>query len=321
MSDEESQHVAEVEGAEEFRTVLVVDDSTAIRQILSRQLREGGYRVRQAADGAEALEMCHTERPDLVLLDVDMPVLDGLATLRQMKADPELARTPVLFLTARTTATDVAEGLGLGAQDYLRKPCEPAELLARVSVAMAANQQERRLLTRNRQLDALSATDPLTGLGNRRRFDTRVAELRESDPEVLVGVAMLDIDHFKRINDTEGHVAGDMVLTVLAARLRGVISDEDTLVRWGGEELLLLLSADRVDSLPVMATLMNAAVAGSPMAVGVDHTVPVTVSVGWARGRIADLDSVIAAADTALYRAKSEGRNRVCAAAHDQPDP
>src|SRR5689334_16982564 len=111
-------------------TVLVVDDSVAIRRILSRSLIAEGYIVREAADGQAALDSCQSDRPDLVLLDIDMPVMDGHATLRELRADPHLADLPVLFLTARTGGSDVATGLGLGAQDYLRKPCEPAELAA-----------------------------------------------------------------------------------------------------------------------------------------------------------------------------------------------
>lgn len=152
-------------------TILVVDDSTAIRRIISRTLAETGYRVVEAQDGRAALDTCRAERPDLVLLDVDMPVMDGHTTLREMRADPELQAVPVLFLTAHTDGANAAVGLELGAQDYLRKPCEPAELTARVGRALKAKAQEDALARHARDMNKLSTTDPLTGLGNRRRME------------------------------------------------------------------------------------------------------------------------------------------------------
>ena len=193
-------------------TILIVDDSRTIRQILKRVLVGDGYRVTEAADGSLGLAAIRSDRPDLVLLDVDMPVMDGLTTIRAMRADPEMSTLPVLFLTARTSGTEVAEGLGLGAQDYLRKPCEPSELLARVATTLQRSRQEEELRRRTQALDDLSTTDPLTSLGNRRRFDLRARELAErGDADQLVGVIMVDIDHFKAVNDNEGHSVGDTV--------------------------------------------------------------------------------------------------------------
>src|SRR5882672_4797305 len=158
-------------------TILVVDDSAAIRRIISRTLVETGYRVVEAVDGRAALDACRAERPDLMLLDIDMPVMDGPTTLREIRAEPELQSLPVLFLTARTGADDVAAGLDLGAQDYLRKPCEPAELTARVARALRTKAQEDTLLRQARELNELSTTDALTGLGNRRRMEATIDEL------------------------------------------------------------------------------------------------------------------------------------------------
>jgi diguanylate cyclase (GGDEF)-like protein len=297
-------------------TVLVVDDSRAIRQILSRSLAEAGYRVLQAGDGQAGVETAREHRPDLILLDIDMPVLDGMGAMRLLHDDPELRETPVLFLTARTSADEVAAGLGLGAQDYLRKPCESAELLARVTNALNIAGQRSELRRQAQRLDDLSTTDPLTGLGNRRRFDIAVGELRAaSAPGEPLAVAMIDIDHFKAINDRNGHLIGDTVLSLVARRLRADARDDDTLVRWGGEEFLVLRTGDDCASLAASVEHMRAAVAERPLAVGVDQLVSVTVSGGWAIGRVADLDGVVESADEALYRAKAEGRNRVVAAA------
>lgn len=299
-------------GDVEPMSVLIVDDSRAIRQILGRTLVAAGYRVLQAGNGREGVDLARAELPDLILLDIDMPVLDGLGAMREIKADPALGTIPVLFLTARTSGSDVAEGLGLGAQDYLRKPCEPEELLARVSTAVRLSRQQRDLRQQAAQLGDLSATDPLTGLGNRRRFDLKVQELRASEPpDTVIGAIMVDIDHFKPVNDTMGHLVGDTVLTLLARRMRSNARDDDTVVRWGGEEFLLLRVGPAVAELAETAESMRQTTADRPFAVGVDQIVNLTISAGWSVGTLADLDQVLKAADAAAYRAKEAGRNRV----------
>lgn len=302
-------------GADVQATILVVDDSRTIRRILSNALVAGGYTVLQAGNGQEGLDVCRAEHPDLVLLDIDMPVLNGLDTMRAMQSDPELAVIPVLFLTARTSGSDVAEGLGLGARDYLRKPCESSELLARVQVALARRAAEAALARKAQELDDLSTTDQLTALGNRRRWQVAVSELAaRHNPDLPIALAMIDIDRFKVINDTMGHLDGDTVLTLVARRLRGAAHDEDTLVRWGGEEFLLLRVSSDTDSIAATAEEMRASVCRWPLAVGVDRVVEVTISVGWAAGVLADLDGLLALVDERLYAAKGAGRNCVVGA-------
>jgi diguanylate cyclase (GGDEF)-like protein len=292
--------------------VLIVDDSRAIRQILSRTLVDAGYRVLHAGNGREGVDVARAEMPDLILLDIDMPVLDGLGAMREIKADPLLDTIPVLFLTARTSGSDAAEGLGLGAQDYLRKPCEPAELLARVGTAARLHQQRQDLQAQTQRLGNLSTTDPLTGLGNRRRFEIKVEELAaEAAAELPVGIVILDLDRFKAINDTRGHLVGDTVLTLLARRIRSAARDDDTVVRWGGEEFLVLREGQGAADLGETAEAMRSAADAGPLAVGVDELVHVTLSAGWSIGTIGHLNDVIKAADDALYWAKEHGRNRV----------
>lgn len=299
-------------GDVEPMSVLIVDDSRAIRQILGRSLLAAGYRVLQAGNGREGVDVARAELPDLILLDIDMPVLDGLGAMREIKADPALGAIPVLFLTARTSGSDVAEGLGLGAQDYLRKPCEPEELLARVGTAVRLSRQQRDLRAQAAKLGDLSATDPLTGLGNRRRFDLKVQELRATKPpDTVIGAIMVDIDHFKPVNDTMGHLVGDTVLTLLARRMRSNARDDDTVVRWGGEEFLLLRVGPTAADLAETAEEMRQTTADRPFAVGVDQIVNLTISAGWSLGTLADLPDVLQRADDAAYRAKEAGRNRV----------
>ena len=288
--------------------VLVVDDSSTIRRILRRDLEAAGYVVREAADGAAGLEACRVELPDLVLLDVDMPVLDGLATMARMQEDPALRTVPVLFLTARTGGTEVARGLDLGAHDYLKKPCDQTELLARVSAALRRKAMEDVLAARTRELASQTATDALTGLGNRRLLDQRLTEL---DPARALGVLIVDIDHFKKVNDEFGHIVGDAVLAIAAARLRGACGQGEILVRWGGEEFVVAVPGVELDALRDLAERIRTCIEHTPFAVGTVEPVAVTVSVGAAVGPTEDFTEVLRSADTALYEAKAGGRNQV----------
>ena len=293
-------------------TVLVVDDSTAIRRILQRALLGAGYRVTEAADGQAALTQCRADPPDLVLLDVDMPVMDGPTALAAMKEDAELADIPVLFLTARTSGTDVAAGLQLGANDYLRKPIDPAELAARVAVALRQSSQEKTLRSMAREADRLSTLDALTGLGNRRQLELATDELRGAiGGAASVAVIIADIDHFKLVNDTEGHLIGDAVLRIVAARLRATVGDQHQLVRWGGEEFVALAAGLDHAAVAALAERLRSAICDSPFAIDEGRTLPITISIGCVSGRLDALDDVLQGADEALYEAKRGGRNRV----------
>ena len=296
-------------------TVLAVDDSTTVRRILRRDLEAAGYRVNEAADGEQALASCRADRPDLVLLDVDMPVLDGLATLERMREDPHLSWLPVLFLTARISGGEVARGLDLGANDYIKKPWDTSELIARVSTAMRLSARHDELQRRARELDALSNTDPLTGLGNRRHLEQLVEGLvARRGPDLPVGVVMLDVDHFKKVNDERGHLIGDAVLATVAGRVRRAALQEETVVRWGGEEFLVLTTDVEASEVGALAERLRAAVDVTPMAVGTPTPLSVTVSAGGSCGPLGDLRELIARADEALYEAKQAGRNRVSVA-------
>jgi two-component system, cell cycle response regulator len=283
--------------------VLVADDSRSIRSWLARHL-DAHFTLVEACDGAEAVRLARTSRPDVVLLDVDMPVLDGHQALAAMRADGELADIPVVFLTGRSTTGDVVEGLALGAVDYLRKPCEPEELIARVRGALRLKERQDALRDENAALEAASATDELTGLGNRRALTARLAGLladgrRAGQP---VAVLVVDIDHFKRVNDTEGHLVGDEVLRGVASRLRSSVRDDQVLARWGGEEFVVASPAS-------VAERLRAVIAWEPVRVPGGRGIPVTVSIGYAAG-LADADVLLRDADTALYTAKATGRDR-----------
>jgi diguanylate cyclase (GGDEF)-like protein len=293
-------------------TILVVDDSTAIRRILRRALEGAGYGVKEAADGEAALAACHVETPDLVLLDVDMPVMDGPTALAAMRLKPALVDVPVLFLTARTSGADVAAGLRLGAQDYLRKPCDPDELTARVANALYQKVERDAFERKAVEADRLSSVDVLTGLPNRRALQSRIAEmLAAGGPETPVALLMIDVDRFKLVNDIEGHPVGDLVLRILAARLRSVAQDA-LLTRWGGEEFVVLIPRV-VDAagLTAIGEYFRAAVGVTPFAIDKGRLLDITVSIGAASGHLAAFDALMESADAALYTAKRSGRNRV----------
>ena len=286
-------------------TVMVAEDSLVIRSLLQRQLEESGYAVTPAVDGEEALRLCRERPPDVVLLDVEMPKLDGYGVLAALREDPLLAEIPVVFLTARATTEDVVEGLRLGAHDYLRKPFEPAELLARVSAAVRVKELQDRLRS-------MSRTDALTGLANRRHLQEHLlgASASTERHNMVLGLLMIDVDHFKSVNDTYGHDSGDVVLRVVAERVSAGCRVEDFVGRWGGEEFLVIAPLTDAEGLSMLGDRIRETIARGEVELPTGDRLTVTASIGGAAGR-GDPDSLLRAADAALYEAKDAGRNRV----------
>jgi two-component system cell cycle response regulator len=296
-------------------TILVADDSMVVRAVLRRQLETDGHTVVEAVNGAEAIDACREYHPDVILLDVEMPVLDGHATLERLKADPQLKDIPVVFLTGRVDTADVVNGLRLGAHDYLRKPFEANELMARVSAALRTKWLQDELRTRNAELDRVSRIDMLTNIYNRRHLDEHlrsvISAARRHDR--TIGVLLVDIDHFKDVNDEHGHLAGDAVLREVAARLQAAMRTEDALGRWGGEEFLAVLTDTPPEGVRTMAERLRQVIAAAPFTLDDGSQIRVTVSVGHTNGTD-DAEILVHRADDALYVAKAEGRNRIAAA-------
>ena len=321
MPDPTSGPPVAVERRRPPRTVLVADDSATVRAVVAAQLAGAGYRVLEAADGREAVDAVHREDVDVVLLDVEMPVLDGWHVLRTLKAEPETEDVAVLFLTGRGGSADVVQALELGAVDFVRKPIQSDELLARVAVAVRTKQQHERLRHRADRFEAQGRTDALTGLPNRRHAEGHLTEAlaAAAGEGRSLAVLLVDVDRFKAVNDVHGHAAGDTALVAVAECLRSAVRGADLVARWGGEEFLVVSSAPDVGEL---AERLRAAVArtGVQPAPGAS---PVTVSVGGVSrppdDGDTDLDAVaarlLAAADRNLYRAKAEGRDRAVATA------
>jgi diguanylate cyclase (GGDEF)-like protein len=296
-------------------TVLIADDSLVIRAVVRAGLESEGYHVVEAVDGAAALEGCRQDPPDVVLLDIEMPGLDGYEVLAQLKADEILRDIPVVFLTSRTGMEDVVAGLRGGAHDYLKKPFEPQELLARVGSAVQVKKLQDQLRERNAQLDEMSRTDALTRLYNRRHLDDELARRlidarRHGDP---LSVIILDIDHFKRVNDDHGHPAGDMVLREFAGRLAPQLRTGDVAGRWGGEEFLVILPRTALADAHQVAERIRGAVAAVPFLAG-EEQLRITVSGGCAGGPVDSLEGLVSLADTCLYEAKARGRDQIVTA-------
>ena len=287
--------------------ILVAEDSLVVRTVVCDQLEEEGYEVAQAVDGESALSLCATFRPDAILLDIEMPGLDGHEVLSRLKADVDLRDIPVVFLTGRTSTDEMVAGLRAGAHDYLKKPFDPAELLARIGGAVRIKRLQDELRMRNAQLDALSRVDGLTGIFNRRHIDEQLLQecktaRRHEEP---LAILMLDIDHFKRVNDTEGHLAGDRVLQEFARRLSANVRSGSVEGRWGGEEFLIIAPQTTVDEARMLGERIRAAIADQPVDLG-DHSISITVSIGCAVG-VRSPNELVEQADAALYRSKAEG--------------
>ncbi|MHB1846857.1 MAG: diguanylate cyclase [Deltaproteobacteria bacterium] len=310
--------------ASEFagRSILIVDDDRSNVALLRGELSAEEYRFHEAYDGQAALAAVRDSSPDLVLMDVEMPGLGGIQVCRILKSSlKQFGFIPVILMTARGTQGKV-EGLELGADDYLVKPIDPAELRARVKSMLRLKISNDRLLEANSKLallnaklEELSVTDALTGLHNRgffdRRFDYEFARAKRYRSSLAV--LMMDIDHFKRLNDNHGHQFGDHVLQGVAKALSGCLRDVDTLARYGGEEMVALLPETPHAEVAQVAERVRAAVEGAQFVDG-GARVRVTISVGAALypnavvGSPADL---LKLADDALYRAKEGGRNCV----------
>ena len=300
------------------QTLLIVDDDPANVQALARQMHRE-YRVLVANSGTKALAIASGEvMPDLILLDVQMPDIDGFEVCRRLKDDPRTSSIPVIFVTARDSAGDEEAGFALGAVDYVSKPFHPGLVRARVRTHM-------RLKRKTDLLEQLAMLDGLTDIPNRRYFEDQLErEYRRAGRDRLaLSLVMMDIDNFKGYNDNYGHGAGDQCLSSVARVLTGVAErPRDIVARYGGEEFVALLpSTDETGATEVAEQLRSAVEA---LQIPHDHSDAgsvVTLSLGVAAMNITDhpeqretSGQLLKRADDALYRAKKSGKNTVCVA-------
>jgi two-component system cell cycle response regulator len=302
--------------------VLLVEDSEAQGHRVAESLERVGYTVLWARSGVEGLKLARAESPDVILLDVVMDDIDGFSVCRWLKMHADTRDIPVIMLTVKGELEYRIEGLNVGANDYLPKPFADGELEARVFAALRIRTAQAELKARNQQLEAmlhrveaLAITDPLTGLFNRRRF-TDVLK-REFAVTQRYGnslsCVMVDLDHFKRINDTHGHEAGDQVLKEVARIIGGNCREVDLPTRYGGEEFVLLLPHTAKPNAGLLANRLARLIKAAVVRFG-QSEIRLTASFGVAS--TTDVTSnaaedLVRAADAALFRAKREGRDRV----------
>ncbi|HTJ95534.1 MAG TPA: diguanylate cyclase [Pararobbsia sp.] len=294
----------------DMQKVLVVDDAAINRQVLA-DLLKADHTVILAKSGEQALSLAAQHQPDLMLLDVVMPEINGYEVLRRLKSNSRTATIAVIFITGLDSPEDEEHGLTLGASDYITKPFNLAVVRARV-------RSHLQLARQRRMLESLANIDGLTEIANRRHFDDRYAAewaLAERHGHPL-SVAILDIDFFKDYNDRAGHAMGDRVLQAVAAVLTdGMIRASDLAARYGGEEFALLMpDTDAAGALHVTDRLREAIGNLTISPSDTKDTNRITVSLGGATlqpGSHESAADLLKAADDHLYRAKKEGRNRV----------
>lgn len=282
-------------------TVLIVDDSPSNIRVMAAVLQER-YRVKTATSGQQCLEMAIRHKPDLILLDIEMPGLSGYEVCRELKDMSETQDIPVIFVTGRDNIEDEEMGLRIGAVDYITKPIRPVILSARVDTHVTLKQQQDRLLK-------MAMHDQLTGLYNRHYMldivDQKIARARRH--HTPLSTLIVDLDHFKKINDTYGHIVGDQILEQVGEFLNKQCRTEDTVTRFGGEEFLILMEPCSLNQAHYKAEVMRHQISEL-----MPSGIPVTVSIGVAELSEDDtvFNDMLKRADDALYRAKALGRNR-----------
>ena len=293
--------------------VLIAEDDVTSRALLRRVLEKWGYEVIVTADGAEAWEVLRgADPPRIAVLDWMMPEMDGVEVCRRVRALETRQPPYIILLTALGEKEHLVTGFEAGADDYVGKPYDPAELRARLEVGRRLVELNDELIEAQARLEVQARTDVLTGLANRRAILERLEdELRRAAREGgTLGVGMVDVDHFKRVNDEHGHAAGDDVLCEVARRMQHVLRPYDCVGRFGGEEFLVLVPRVTAAGLAQLMERIRETVGSAPLgAGGVD--VVVTVSAGAAVSGGEPADALIARADEALYEAKARGRDRV----------
>jgi two-component system, cell cycle response regulator len=296
--------------------ILVVDDNQDNIEIIATRLRFRGYEILEASDGEQALALVRERAPDLLLLDVMLPDIDGYEISRRIKGADDLPFIPIILVTARDSTQDKVAGLDAGADDYLTKPINFPELEARVRSMLRIKRLQDELELKNRELERLSISDGLTGLFNHRHIHDLLAEEFERVARTgdCMSVAMFDLDHFKAINDTYGHQAGDRVLITLADILRESARDIDRLGRYGGEEFMVLLPETCIEDAAVFVERVRREVARHAFDIGRDEPLHMTLSAGVAtypHELVDSVETLVRLADESLYDAKAGGRNRI----------
>jgi len=295
---------------------LIVDDDEAYLQLLRMILERQGHVVYEAANGLQAWNLLQVEPIPLVITDWMLPELDGVELTRRIRQANFPYYTYVILLTAKKTLNDIVDGLEAGTDDYLTKPFDVSEFKARIGIGERILTLETRLRESLHQLASLASHDSLTGLLNRRALYEIIEkeQARTQEAGIPLGVVMIDLDHFKMINDQYGHLVGDEVLCQVANIIMGKKRSSDHAGRWGGEEFLLVLPGASVQEAGNVAERMRTAIRSLCIALKDGRVVSVRASLGAAStspGEEFSLERLIDGADKALYMAKATGRDLV----------
>lgn len=300
--------------------LLVAEDDPVTREYLVTLLKGHGMQIVIAEDGHKAVARAREGQVDLVLLDIMMPGLDGLDCCRLIKSTMQDGFLPVVLVTARADTDSRVAGLRIGADDYVCKPFDERELLARLNNLLRLKRMHDQITEAKERLAALAVRDDLTELFNYRYLQTRVSDefKRAERYREPLSCVMVDIDYFKRINDRHGHDAGDNVLREVANRLRKAVREVDVVARYGGEEFLLVLPSTNFSGALSVAERVWRSIGGEEFVLG-GASECITASVGVAVYPSRDIktkEQLLKSADRALYQAKHEGRDRICVFQH-----
>ncbi len=292
--------------------ILAIDDTPANLQVLAAALVTD-FRFQIATSGAIGLAAASRTPPDLILLDVMMPDMDGFEVFRRLKADPTLQAIPVMFLTAMSSMEAEAAGLAMGAADYISKPIKVETAKLRIRNLIEREGLRKDVAEKKTQLERLAHYDPLTGLPNRALLADRMSQamMQSQRRGQRLAMAFLDLDGFKAINDTHGHAAGDQLLVTLAQRMKEALREGDTLARLGGDEFVaVLLDLDELDDTTLILNRLLTA-AAQPVLYG-ETMLQVSASLGvsfYPQAQMMDADQLMRQADQAMYQAKQAGKN------------
>lgn len=299
--------------------VLVAEDDKTSRKLISLMLTKWGFDAVIAKDGREAWDILQQDNhPQLLILDWMMPYLDGAQICRKIRENGRQGECYpyVILLTARSSKEHIVEGLEAGADDYVTKPYDAKELRVRIRAGQRIIHQQNKLMELKKKLEELAATDSLTRTANRMSSLNRLAqemerEARSGNP---LSIAMMDLDHFKHVNDTHGHVVGDRVLAECADRVRRALRKYDVLGRYGGEEFLLIFPDTALHDAAMVCDRIRDEIDCNPF-IFEDCEIKLTISFGVAAYEEGmNIEKLVCAADDALYRAKEWGRNKVVSA-------
>ncbi|MGO9433659.1 MAG: diguanylate cyclase [Terracidiphilus sp.] len=299
-----------------FQRVVVAEDHKGTRQMLFQMLRKWGFEPVPAANGAEVLQIVAQERPpELIILSRTLPGIDAVELCRRISEHQTEYAPYILMLSMQNDRREIARALESGAAEYMTTPFEAKELRARLIVATRILKRQESLIASREQFRVLATKDSLTGIWNRQSIhEILESELdRAAQSERSTGVLLVDLDHFKRVNDTHGHLTGDLVLRETSQRLKNTLRIYDSIGRYGGEEFLIVVPGALEGELCELAERLRLAIEKDPIRTG-ESELHITLSIGAAivPPREKSQASVVAAADEALYDAKRFGRNCIC---------